>query len=225
VDLFIAAAAALKQMLPDRKVRFVWAGSHYPFDQPYFDALQQQLRESGLNTLVELLGELHDLDPVYRRADVFLLSSRLDPLPNVAIDSALRGLPIVCFDQTSGIAELLMKHEDPRGLVVPHLDATAAAAAMRKPATDPAALHHVSTAIAVSMPHQPLGPCLSAYRKEVRRECPWELEIFPKPIQTLEWEIIGKGLVGRCRRPKPRCLGQRRKPAAIKQLECTGGSC
>jgi glycosyltransferase involved in cell wall biosynthesis len=148
VDLFIAAAGALRQMLPDRKIRFVWAGSHFSFDQPYFDALQQQLRENRLNDSVELLGELDDLDPVYRRADVFLLSSRLDPLPNVAIDSALRGLPIVCFDQTSGIAELLMKHEDTRDLVVPHLDAKAAAAAICELATDPARLHRVSTAIA-----------------------------------------------------------------------------
>jgi len=148
VDLFIQAAAALRQMLPDRKVRFVWVGSHYSFDQPYFDALQQQLRESGLNGSVELLGELEDLEPVYRRADVFLLSSRLDPLPNVAIDSALRGLPVVCFDQTSGIAELLMKHEDTRDLVVPHLDARAAAAEIRKLAIDPARLNRISTAIA-----------------------------------------------------------------------------
>lgn len=148
VDLFIEAAAAVTQMLPDRKLRFVWAGSHYSFDQPYFDALQQQLLESGLNDSVELLGELDDLDPVYRRADVFFLSSRLDPLPNVAIDSALRGLPVVCFDQTSGIAELLMKHEDTRDLVVPHLDARAAAAAICRLASDPARLHRVSTAIA-----------------------------------------------------------------------------
>jgi hypothetical protein len=148
VDLFIAAAAAVKQMLPDRKVRFAWVGAHYSFDQPYFDALKQQLDESGLNDDVELLGELDDLDPVYDRADIFLLSSRLDPLPNVAIDSALRGLPIVCFDQTSGIAELLLKHHETRGLVVPHLDSTAAAKVICSLATDPAKLARLSVAVA-----------------------------------------------------------------------------
>lgn len=148
VDLFIAAAAAVKQMLPDRKVRFAWVGAHYSFDQPYFDALQQQLNEGGLNEDVELLGELEDLDPAYDRADVFFLSSRVDPLPNVAIDSALRGLPIVCFDQASGIAELLLKHEETRGLVVPHLDAAAAAKVICGLATDPAKLEKFSTAIA-----------------------------------------------------------------------------
>lgn len=148
VDLFIAAAAAVKQMLPDHKVRFAWVGAHYSFDQPYFDALQQQLNESGLNDNVELLGELEDIHPAYDRADVFFLSSRLDPLPNVAIDSALRGLPIVCFDQTSGIAELLLKHDETRSLVVPHLDSTAAAKVICSLATDPAKLERLSMAIA-----------------------------------------------------------------------------
>jgi glycosyltransferase involved in cell wall biosynthesis len=148
VDLFIAAAAAVKQMLPDRKVRFAWVGAHYSFDQPYFDALQRQLNESGVIDDVELLGELDDLDPVYDAADLFLLSSRLDPLPNVAIDSALRGLPVVCFDQTSGIAELLLKHDETRELVVPHLDSTAAAKVICSLATDRAKLDRLSTAIA-----------------------------------------------------------------------------
>jgi glycosyltransferase involved in cell wall biosynthesis len=148
VDLFIAAAAAVKQMLPDRKVRFAWVGAHYSFDQPYFDALKQQLDESGLNDAFELLGELDDLDPVYDRADIFFLSSRLDPLPNVAIDSALRGLPVVCIDQTSGIAELLSKDDETRGLVVPHLDTNAAAKLICSLATDPAKLGGFSRAVA-----------------------------------------------------------------------------
>jgi glycosyltransferase involved in cell wall biosynthesis len=148
VDLFIAAAAAVKQMLPDQTVRFAWVGAHYSFDQPYFDALTRQLDESGLNDAFELLGELDDLDPVYDGADIFFLSSRLDPLPNVAIDSALRGLPVVCFDQTSGIAELLLKHDETRGLVVPHLDTNAAAELICSLATDPAKLGGFSRAVA-----------------------------------------------------------------------------
>lgn len=149
VDLFIAAAKAVKQMLPNHKVRFAWVGAHYSFDQPYFDALKRQLEESGLNDdAFELLGELDDLDPVYDRADIFFLASRLDPLPNVAIDSALRGLPVVCFDQTSGIAELLLKHDETRGLVVPYLDTGAAAQLICSLATDPVRLGKFSTAIA-----------------------------------------------------------------------------
>ena len=44
------------------------------------------------------LGEVNSLEPVYAMADIFLLSSRLDPFPNVAIDAMLAGLPVVCFE-------------------------------------------------------------------------------------------------------------------------------
>jgi hypothetical protein len=40
-------------------------------------------------------------------ADLFLLSSRLDPLPNVAIDELTMGLPVLCFEKTSGIADFM----------------------------------------------------------------------------------------------------------------------
>jgi len=42
-----------------------------------------------------------------------------------------------CFDQTSGIAELLLKHDETRGLVVPHLDTNAAAELICKPRNRP----------------------------------------------------------------------------------------
>jgi hypothetical protein len=55
---------------------------------------------------------------------------------------------VVCFDQTGGIAELLSKHDETRGLVVPHLDSGAAAKVICSLATDPAKLGRFSTAIA-----------------------------------------------------------------------------
>jgi hypothetical protein len=56
-----------------------------------------------------------------------LLSSRLDPLPNVTIDAAFRGIPVVCFDGASGTAELLAADADTATLVVPYLETGAAA--------------------------------------------------------------------------------------------------
>ena len=35
------------------------------------------------------------------------MTSRLDPLPNVAIDALSEGTPVHCFDKASGIAYLL----------------------------------------------------------------------------------------------------------------------
>jgi hypothetical protein len=67
---------------------------------------------------------------------VFLLSSRLDPLPNVAIDAALRGIPIVCFEGATGIAGLLSSDPIAGRGVVSHLDVHAAANCIARMADD-----------------------------------------------------------------------------------------
>lgn len=127
VDTFISVAAALRRKHASRKFKFIWVGHVYPFDALYKTYLRQQILRSGLEGHVILMDEVTDLGPLYRRADAFLLASRLDPLPNVAIDAALRGVPIVCFENASGMAEILADSKDTRDLVVPYLDAGAAA--------------------------------------------------------------------------------------------------
>jgi glycosyltransferase involved in cell wall biosynthesis len=147
VDFFIATVAAVKQMLPNRKLSFAWVGTHYAFDQPYFDLLTVQIERSGLNGVFTFVGELENLDAIYDKADVLFLASRLDPLPNVAIDSAFRGLPVVCFDQASGMAEILSEYEETQELVVPHLDPGAAARLICSLVNDPVRLGKFSAAI------------------------------------------------------------------------------
>ncbi|HTL28726.1 MAG TPA: rhamnan synthesis F family protein, partial [Tepidisphaeraceae bacterium] len=63
----------------------------------------------------------------YKQADAFFLSSRLDPLPNVAIDSMLRELPVICFADCSGIADILRADAGAGATVVPKLNVAAAA--------------------------------------------------------------------------------------------------
>jgi glycosyltransferase involved in cell wall biosynthesis len=136
VDVFISVAASLSRMFPRGKWKFLWVGHVYPFDAKYKAYLRQQISNSGLDGRVLLMDEVADLDPIYRRADSLLLSSRLDPLPNVAIEAALRGLPIVSFEGASGIAEFLVSDQKTRGLVVPYLDACGAARAILRLSKD-----------------------------------------------------------------------------------------
>lgn len=68
------------------------------------------------------------MSEVYASADVLLLSSRLDPLPNVAIEAMSAGVPVVCFDKTTGIADVLKKHGLADICVAPYLDVDAASA-------------------------------------------------------------------------------------------------
>jgi len=127
VEFFIQAAAGVARREPANKFTFAWVGRHYSFDQGYMDFCQEQVRRSGLCDRFIFLGEFSDLEPLYQRANLCFLSSRLDPLPNTAIDCMARGIPVVCFDKGSGIAEVLASDMRTQDLVLPYLDADAAA--------------------------------------------------------------------------------------------------
>jgi glycosyltransferase involved in cell wall biosynthesis len=126
VEFFIAAAANVARRNTTRKITFAWIGKCW-FEPPYLDSLMEQVKRSGIEESFLFLGEFEDLAPVYARADLCFLSSRLDPLPNIAIDAAVHGIPVVCFDHASGMAEILSRSEETKSLVVPYLDAEAAA--------------------------------------------------------------------------------------------------
>ena len=129
VDLFLGVAAAVQRGDGRRPVHFVWVGHGFrPKEDLLYSAyLQEQLKRSGLGAHVTFLDAVADLEPVYQISDAFLLSSRLDPLPNIAIDAALRGIPVVCFKNASGMADLLQGNPETAKCVVEHLDAEAAA--------------------------------------------------------------------------------------------------
>jgi glycosyltransferase involved in cell wall biosynthesis len=149
VDLFIAIASLVERLAGERKISFLWVGHGYRPDEDlaYSAYIRDQIIRSDLRYRVEILDEVADLKPIYDRADLFLLTSRLDPLPNVAIEAALRGLPVICFDRASGLAELLQQDEATRDLVVPYFDCSAAASLISELAVDPVRLRERSEAI------------------------------------------------------------------------------
>jgi glycosyltransferase involved in cell wall biosynthesis/predicted O-methyltransferase YrrM len=148
VDLFLATAAAARREHAATSIHFVWVGHGYrpTEDMGYSVYLQEQLQRSELEGNVTFLGEVSDLEPIYALADVFLLTSRLDPLPNVSIDAAYRGIPIVCFQDASGTAELLLTEAGTAPGVVPYLDVAAAARMISHLAADPKARRDMAEA-------------------------------------------------------------------------------
>ncbi|WP_165349891.1 glycosyltransferase [Mesorhizobium sp. M3A.F.Ca.ET.080.04.2.1] len=136
VDLFVCAAAAAKKRAPKIKLRFTWIGSVHGSGYELKEFLNEQVVRSDVTDVVEFLEAVPDLDWAYASADAFFLSSRLDPLPNVSIEAVSRGLPLVCFEHGSGMAEIMSGDIDARQLVVPYLDASAAADVFVKMASD-----------------------------------------------------------------------------------------
>lgn len=125
VDLFIEVAARIEKLSGQQAWEFLWVGGGYPdYDPEYSAILKDQMSRAGLGDRIHIVAETDDLDSLYAKADLLLLSSRLDPLPNVAIDAICEGLPVVCFDKASGIADVLKVHALQEQCVADYLDST-----------------------------------------------------------------------------------------------------
>jgi glycosyltransferase involved in cell wall biosynthesis len=146
VDLFLTAA--MRVCRADKKICFLWVGHGYKpdDDMAYSIYLREQIRRAGLADRVSLLDQVPDLEPVYALADMFFLSSRLDPMPNVTIDAAHRGIPIICFDQASGMADVLKSDPVTAAGIADYLDTAMAADLILAYARDREALARAATA-------------------------------------------------------------------------------
>ncbi len=109
VDLFVAVADQIRQFAPDLQVHFAWIGSGYDPDHDFSVSvwLKDQIERSGLNSQLTMLDESPAYTALIERSNLFLVTSRLDPLPNVAIDAMLASTPVLCFAKACGIANLL----------------------------------------------------------------------------------------------------------------------
>jgi glycosyltransferase involved in cell wall biosynthesis len=111
IDLFLECATRVRELAPHLPVRFVWIGTFDPESDPqYAGLLADQIRRADLAGSVSIINDVANLLPAYHSADMLMVSSRLDPLPNVAIDALSEGLPVLCFDRATGIADILTRN-------------------------------------------------------------------------------------------------------------------
>ena len=126
VDLFIECATRTLRSPEGGRCRFVWIGKGYDPDNDsgYSVYLKDQVHRAGLEKHVFFIDETTAIETAYEEADLFLLSSRLDPLPNVAIDAMAYGLPVLCFNKTTGIADFLIESGLRNHCVAEYLDSS-----------------------------------------------------------------------------------------------------
>ena len=130
VDLFISVADQIVLQAPELNVQFAWIGSGYDPEHDFEVGiwLKDQIERSGLSGQLTMLKESPAYNALVERSDLFVMSSRLDPLPNVAIDAMFAGTPVLCFAKACGIANLL--EQEPLlhlAGVAPYLNCTALA--------------------------------------------------------------------------------------------------
>lgn len=129
VDLFIDTAIELKLKYPNSSIIMIWIGarSFGPNEEKFNSDLETKLKNPEIKDNLFIFDEIENLEEIYEITDLFYLSSRLDPLPNVTIDAILKGIPVVCFSETTGLIEFLEEDNLTRNCVIPYLNTSAAA--------------------------------------------------------------------------------------------------
>ena len=139
-DIFVSlAATALATNQSDRPFRFVWIGKGFdPAGGDQFSSLlSDQIALSGVTASIEIISDLSHADEALRQADAFAFTSRLAPLAIAAVNAVAAGVPVLCFEQASSLAEhLLDAGEAAASLVVPYGDVGALVARLQRLASD-----------------------------------------------------------------------------------------
>lgn len=125
------------------------AGDPFPGNERFGHDLRALAERLGLGERLRLLGFRDDVETILGAADaVAVPSTRPDPLPNSALESAAAGLPVVAAAH-GGLPEIVRDGET--GRLVPPGDATALAGALRELADDPAAARRLGEAAATDV--------------------------------------------------------------------------
>ncbi len=125
-DLFIRTAAEIKRKSPSRKFKFIWVGGGYnPSSDGYSKMCEAQIHALGLDDEFVYTGSVKFINKFFALADLFLLTSILDPLPGVVIEAISFGVPVLCFDKSSGFPEMFSADGIAEKCVAPHLDVSA----------------------------------------------------------------------------------------------------
>lgn len=99
------------------------------------DMLQQRIDLLGLTERILLMGATNNVPDVLRKADVFVLSSDYEGMPNALMEALATGVPSISTDCPCGGPRMLIEHEK-NGLLVPVGDRKAMENALRKLLSD-----------------------------------------------------------------------------------------
>lgn len=116
VDLFVQMAGEVTRLYSEENIAFVWVGDLEHSIKPYVLA---DIKRLQLNESFHITGKSNDHMRYFIASDVFALTSREDPFPNVVMEAFDAKLPVVAFNGGGGYVDIV---NDNTGALVPYLD-------------------------------------------------------------------------------------------------------
>lgn len=99
-DLLVDAAAQVLPQHPDWRWIVLGEGEDRPL-------LEQKIRDANLEGRLILMGRVKNVDDYYRKAGLFVMTSRFEGLPMVLLEAKTYRLPLVSFDCPTGPSEVI----------------------------------------------------------------------------------------------------------------------
>lgn len=110
VDTFVKVATEiLSNASYSNKVHFLWIGNEGQSSDQSLRWSLEDIARAGIGDRVHFLNAQDDLMSVFGAADLFLLPSRLDPLPCVLHMAMAAAIPVVTFANNGGAQEVLAR--------------------------------------------------------------------------------------------------------------------
>lgn len=138
IDLFVQMAKEVGAA-GRHDIHFVWVGERPGGTEG--EELDRDIERAAVGERLHLVGLQARPFDWYRAFDVFALTSREDPYPLVGLETALLEVPMICFDRSGGMIELVRRSLDEdageSGVIVPYLDVEAMADAVVALVDDP----------------------------------------------------------------------------------------
>lgn len=143
VDVFLQIAKnVIHKAKLDKPIYFVWVGKDGNIDirNHFFN----DIKKMELDTNVIVIANTDAVINYFYESDVFLLSSREESFSMVAMENAMLGNPVICFDKGNGANEFI---NNENGYVIPYLDIQSASDAILEMYNDAELLNKKSVAI------------------------------------------------------------------------------
>ncbi|OZG61332.1 glycosyltransferase family 1 [Bifidobacterium lemurum] len=106
-DMLVDVASQVLPAHPDWHWSILGEGEDRPM-------LERKIQEAGIGDQLTLEGRVSDMDTWYRKAAMFVMTSRFEGLPMVLLEAKAYKLPIVSFDCPTGPNEVMMDNVNGR---------------------------------------------------------------------------------------------------------------